>query len=304
LCVDAQSDGQVGVDEFFESPENMNQESEPQAHAKAEYADAMAKMKTLSDKLGHMSEDYEARAQVQDKLAKKAGEKEREEVATAMAAAPLLGLQTSQQVVASQELANNGNGKEDALDRALRHPEVNKMLSKLEAEHKIVQRHMETDPMAALKHLQEQQEEKKKQDTASQEAWMALRDGWHGEPENDEANVQYKAWVIEHNLKKQGTVLSQEQKHRILEAVRTHEKNGLRINMAKRRLAAMNKLIEADSRQAKKERMQAEAEQLYDENDGMLAEVAAAKGEAKQALLDQKIANEIAEEELVQEFKE
>merc|ERR1712070_537280 len=121
----------------------------------------------------------------------------------------------------------------------------------------------------------------------------ALEYGWDGEPSApDEAEVREQALVIETNLEKKGTELSEEQKDAILEAVRAHEVNERRIDMTRKRLAVMKKLTEEDDRDAKKQRMEAQAEKLYDEQDAMNGEVESAKALAKQALFDQKQASE------------
>jgi len=67
----------------------------------------------------------------------------------------------------------------------------------------------------------------------------------------------------------------------------------------------MDKLVEEDDRQAKKERMVSEAEQLADEKDSMDWQVEAVEKEAQEALATQAHATELAGREgLVQEFED
>jgi predicted Zn-dependent protease len=95
LYADALPHDQI-VDEFSETKPTVFVDTEDQAgtlagsraqmqaRAKAEYDTAMAKMQKLSDKLGKMSEDYEARAEEEGEASRREGRKERLEVAATL----------------------------------------------------------------------------------------------------------------------------------------------------------------------------------------------------------------------------
>jgi len=266
-------------------------QAQAQARAKAQYDSAMSKMRALRDKLGNMAEDYEQRSQYASDEEAKAAKRERAQVAQAAASFPFLGLQTSEKKQ-HDSLVQDLDDDKDVLAEAMKHKEVPKLIKSLDDEHKALRKEMETDPMATLKHMQARKKERKRAEVKRTMEWRALEDGWDGEPDGpSEADVKYQALGIEANLEKDGTKLSDTQKTQIEEAVRVHEMNSRKIDMAKQRLDKMQELEEKDEMDSKKELAKAQGEALYDEQDAMYSEVAAAKAEAQQALETQKQAN-------------
>jgi len=266
-------------------------QAQAQARAKAKYDRAMSKMQKLSDKLGSMAEDYEERAQAASDEEAKAAKRERAQVAAAAAEFPFLGLETSEKKH-HDALVQDLDDDKDVLAEAMKHKEVTQLITKLDAEHKQLRKEEESDPMASLKHLQDNRKKAKREEAARIMKWQALQDGYAGDPEApSETDVNYKALVVEKNLEAQGTKLSDAQKEQITEAVRVHEMNNRRIEMTKQRLKKMQELEEEDRRANKKAVATAQAEALYDEQDDMLNKVAEVKAEAKEALESQKRAN-------------
>jgi hypothetical protein len=272
-----------------------------QAQAKAQYDQTMAHMKALRDKYAQQAEDYQAQAGVAAVEEAKAAKKEHEEVSAAAAAFPFLGIELG----APDEKASKptgidgfdleGKAKPDVITEALKHKEVPRMMARLEEEHKQIRKDFEKDPTAGLKHLQEQSHTKNVNDVQNMMRWRALKDGWDATEDDfkpDESKVQYKAHLMEFNIEnKEHKKLSQAQKDALEEAVRVHETNNNKIAFTKKRLKVMQKLVDDEHREAKKERMEAEAEEVYDANDAMVEEIEEAKKEAHAALAFQEAAN-------------
>jgi hypothetical protein len=128
-----------------------------------------------------------------------------------------------------------------------------------------------------------------------------LRYGWtpfKGELDPDEQDVEAEAHILELNLEAQEkTKLSPAQKDAILVAVREHDKSQNKIKMAQARVAQMKGLVEEDDRRARKEKMRAQAEALYTEQDGMNLKVKAAQQRVKTALARYQMAVAAAAEE-------
>jgi len=296
--VSAQSQMQAAVGaqaqaEAFAAAEAKAQ-AKAQAKAKAEYDATMAKMQAMSDKLGHMAEDYEAQSVEAGKKADKYQARDQATVAAAAAAFPFLGLETDkpESKTKSKDALFETNVPQDPVQKALQHPEVNQLLETMDAEHKQIQKEMKTDPMAVLEHQQAEMKEEKKTRAMNQLRWNAIRDGWDGPaPKPDESTVRLDAIAVEANMeKKSGKKLTKQQKKMVYQATKVHLENEKKLEMTKQRLQAMTKQQEAEQLQHRKSLMVSQAETLYAKQDSMMAEVEDLKMSAKQAVADQKAA--------------
>jgi len=290
----------------LKSQEMMDEQvrARQQDKARAKYEAAMAHMQALSDKLGAMATDYDKRAGYADVEEAKAADKEHKELMAAAVEFPFLGLQTSSALSSD---ASPASIAADPIAEALKHHEVEAIEEAVEQEHADIRKRAKKDPMAALESVMQRREQASTAEAHRTMEWTALQDGWdmNDLPEPDETEVELKAHRIEEGIEKQGTHLSQAQQDAILGATRVHEQNNIKIDVVKRRLKAMDKLVEEDDRQAKKERMVSEAEQLADEKDSMDWQVEAVEKEAQEALATQAHATELAGREgLVQEFED
>lgn len=279
-----------------------------QARAKAHYDTAMAHMKAMSDKLGNMEEDYEQRAKEAGRKEEQEGRKEQlmaaaslvPELASTMMdeaevtpAAPVVTMETSQSMhtMTAQQAKDTarllGTDKEvDPLVEAMKHKEVNTLRTQLDAEHEKLR--ADSNPMAALIHERAKRKAAKSKMVANHMKWVALQDGWEGDPEAPSlSEVHTQALTIETNLEAQGTKLSKTQKDQIEEATRVHAMNEAKIDMTQQRIKAMRDLVDEDTREARKEQATSQAEQLYYEQDATLADVESVKAEAKSALNEQ-----------------
>jgi hypothetical protein len=240
---------------------------------RAKYEAVMAKMQKLKDKLKAKEKMYAERAEragAQEEVEKK---KELKEVAMVDAMMPAAPVST----VAGAALVEEKDTPKDALVEALKHHEVDDIMTEVETEHK-------AGPNSVLKALQKRQDQVKRQTMESQRDWTALKYGWKplpGELKPDEAKVKEDAHIIERNLESGGSKhLSQEQKDQILAATREHEATMQQIKLAQLRNKRMKQVVEKDTRLSKKNQMIAEAEKIYAEKDHMDAEVEAVIQEA------------------------
>jgi len=255
--------------------------------AQAEYMESMAHMKKLADEFGRKAKEYEARSRKAGGEYVKAAQQERAQVAAASATFPWLALQASKSDITADAKASTKGG-EDALTRAMKPPEVPRLVKVEQAKHAKYK-----GPMGAMQQMQDEINKEQSVEAGNTMKWNALADGWTGKiPNPDEGDVRAKAIALEATSEKQlGHKLAGWQKKEILEATRVHEKAIARINMAQRRVAAMNKLVQEDRMAAKKDRAAQEVEQMLDTNDAMQSRVKAAKIEAKMALGAQQLEN-------------
>jgi len=296
---EAQAGAEAQMSAFMDARAQAH--AKAQAQAKAQYDQTMAHMKALRDKYAQQSKDYQAQAGVAAIQEAKAAKREHEKIAAAAAAFPFLGIELgvpdekASKPTGIDGVDLDGKAKPDVIAEALKHKEVPRMMARLEEEHKKIRKDFEKDPTSGLKHLQDLSHTKNTHDLQNMMRWRALKDGWDATEDDfkpDESKVQYKAHLMEFNIEHQEhKKLSQAQKDALEEAVREHETNTNKIEFTKKRLGVMKKLVDDEQSEAKKDRMQAEAEEVYDANDAMVEEVQDAKKEARAALAFQEAAN-------------
>jgi len=238
---------------------------------KQQYVAVMAKMQKLSDKLGAKEKYYTEKSEEAGAQEAVAKQQELKEVAMVDAMMPATA------PVAGEALVEEKDTGKDILVEAMKHHEVDDIMTEVEQEHK-------GGTKAVTEALQKRQDEAKAEDAKRIRDWTALRYGYTplpGEMKPDENKVFNDAHVIELNLESDGkTHLSQEQKDQILAATREHEATQMQMNVAKMRMKKMSQLVEQDDKNSKKASMIAEAEQIYAEKDAMDDEVSLVAHEA------------------------
>jgi len=238
---------------------------------KQQYVAVMAKMQKLSDKLAAKEKYYTEKSEEAGAQEAVAKQQELKEVAMVDAMMPATA------PVAGEALVEEKDTGKDILVEAMKHHEVDDIMTEVEQEHK-------GGTKAVTEALQKRQDEAKAEDAKRIRDWTALRYGYTplpGEMKPDENKVFNDAHVIELNLESDGkTHLSQEQKDQILAATREHEATQMQMNVAKMRMKKMSQLVAQDDKNSKKASMIAEAEQIYAEKDAMDDEVSQVEHEA------------------------
>jgi len=239
--------------------------------SKQQYEAVMAKMQKLSDKLAAKEKYYAEKSEEAE--AQEAVEKQKEMKEVAMVDA----MMPASAPVAGVALVEEKDTGKDVLVEAMKHHEVDDIITEVEQEHK-------GGTKAVSQALLKRQEEAKAEDAKRIRDWTALQYGYTplpGEMKPDENKVIADAHVIELNLEADGkTHLSQGQKDQILAATREHVAAKMKMSLAKMKIKRMNQLVEQDELNAKKESMVAEAEQMYAEKDAMNNEVSQVEHEA------------------------